>query len=107
MRILDKLRTQLAMEDLYHAAHHLTDLVEKERLPSEIEADKLYGFRIISVGYLKSITVDIHKLIGLHVHHIALSCHLSRLNLLSEVVIFLRSFETLPAFLDLSSLLLG
>ena len=106
MRILNKLRAQLAMKDLYHASHHLTDLVEKERLSSEIKSDELYSLRIISVSYFESITVDIHKLIGLHVHHISLSGHLVRLNLLSKIVIFLRSFEAPPAILYLGSLLL-
>ena len=106
MRILDKLWAQLSMEYLYHAAYHFTDLIEKEWLPSEIKTDELYSFRIISASHLKSITIDIHKLIGLHVHHIALGCHLVRLNLLSKIVIFLRSLETLPAILHLSSLLL-
>ena len=94
------------MEYLYHATYHLTDLIEKERLASEIETDEFYSFWIISVSYLKSITVDVHKLIGLHVHHVALGCHLVRLDLLSEIVIFFCSLETFPAILNLFSLLL-
>ena len=94
------------MENLDYTSDHLPNLVEQERLTLEIESDKLNSIRVVSIRDSKSFTVNIHVLVGLHVHHIPLSRHLVRFDLFSKVVILFGSLEAFPAYLDLLTLAL-
>lgn len=94
------------MEHLNHAADHLTDLIEEERLTFEVEANEFYCLSIICVRHCICLTIHIHEFVRLHFHHVALCCHLMSSDILSEIVVLFGAFETLPELLHLLALLL-
>jgi hypothetical protein len=84
------------MKHLYHAANHLSDLIEQERLTLEIESDKLNCFGISLICHSKSVLINIHVLICRHIHHISLRCSFRGLYLFSIVMVLLGAFKIGP-----------
>jgi len=106
MRVLHETGSQFTVENLNHAADHLTDLIEQKGLAFEVEPDKFDGSAIRCISHFKCVLIDIHESISGHLHHIAHRRSLRRLNLLRVIVILLSASEFFPKTMHLLFLIL-
>lgn len=60
--VLHKLSAEIAVEDLDHASHHLTDLVVEERLAFQVETHELHAVGVLSVCHFERFGVHIPEL---------------------------------------------
>ena len=84
------------MEHLNHAPDHLSDLIKEKRLAFEVETDELDGTGVTLFSNSIIVLVNIHELIGCHLHHVALGGRLMRFNFFRVVMVLFSAFELRP-----------